>query len=487
MEAKAAVKVVALSACALALGALLYLYLAHFNNNSYLVRVVFEDTQGLLRQSVVRMQGVGIGEVKKIQLDTRRNPVQAVVTLQIDRNYSIPRDYRFVIISGLLISNPQLEVQPPANPNPGIGFLPKNNTAVVMGAPSPGMLTSLSPDLARSVSSLTGTVQDLQARLDTLSSRMNTVAGHADKLMVTSTQTVEAAKELIADPRLHEDLVATMGNFRLASQNVVVTSRDLGQQLTAFMRTGRSKFDRLSNTAIDLTSKVGATVDDVRAILNRLQEQVSDPRLQRSLIETVDLARATLASVRQITSDIHQITGDPSLPANVHATLSNVTAASANLKQVTAKADTLLEKITGVTKKGRPHLPPIHLLANVSEQINPGKLRLDGDARLFFTPHSLLDVGIYDLGETSRLNLQFGNVPAPNLLTRYGIYAGKLGVGMEYQAPLGIGLRADLYDANHPRLDVRTLFRVNKSASLWVGADHIFHRASPIMGIQFYP
>ncbi len=152
------------------------------------------------------------------------------------------------------------------------------------------------------------------------------------------------------------------------------------------------------------------------------------------------------------------------------------------------RVNTLLNRLTGAAGKvKKPTLPKVNLLTNISEQMNPGKFRLDLDARVPFGQRSLFNAGLYDLGENTRLDLQFGNNLTDQLLVRYGIYASKIGAGLEYAAPAGFGLRADLYDPNHPRLDVRGLIRVNKNASLWVGGQSIFDNPSPAVGVQFTP
>ena len=204
--------------------------------------------------------------------------------------------------------------------------------------------------------------------------------------------------------------------------------------------------------------------------------------------ETVELARSTLASVRQITSDLHQITGDPTLGKDIKETVSNLDAASANGRDALDKLDKLLGKATkSVDKAGKLTFPKTDILANVSEHVDPSRMRIDLDARFNLSQRTLLDIGIFDLGESNRFDLQYGKRIGDRLLTRYGIYASKLGAGVEYSPPGNFGLRADLYDTNRPRLDVRGLFRVNNNASIWVGEDGMFRSPVPAIGIQFKP
>ena len=48
----------------------IFRYLLHFQSDTYLVHVTFKDAKGLVKQSFVRMQGVQIGEVASVDLNT---------------------------------------------------------------------------------------------------------------------------------------------------------------------------------------------------------------------------------------------------------------------------------------------------------------------------------------------------------------------------------------------------------------------------------
>ena len=78
MVYKAATKVGTVVVLGFVLFAGLYLYLSHISTNTYKVKVLFEDSKGLLRQSVVRMQGVAIGDVTSVELDESKSPPMPV-------------------------------------------------------------------------------------------------------------------------------------------------------------------------------------------------------------------------------------------------------------------------------------------------------------------------------------------------------------------------------------------------------------------------
>ena len=72
MEGTSVAKVGLLVLVAAVLATVGYFYLSHQQLNSYTVRVRFKDTKGLLKQSIVRLKGVSIGEVKDCQTGSER-------------------------------------------------------------------------------------------------------------------------------------------------------------------------------------------------------------------------------------------------------------------------------------------------------------------------------------------------------------------------------------------------------------------------------
>ncbi len=490
MESRTVTKVGSVVLLALFVFGGLYLYLSHLNPNTYKVKVRFEDTLGVQRQSVVRMQGVPIGEVSEVSLDQSQHPPQPVVTLAINNKYSIPEDSQFVIVSGLLITTPQILVKPSDKST----YLTRDNNATAKGEKPTGALASLDPKLEEAVQNSTKLVNDLQTQLNTTSSKLNDVLDRTKGLLDTTTKTVASTQNIVGDPILKTRLLTTLQNFQDASANAKNASDDLRVQLKETIKGSRGNLDKLTAKLNDVLDHVDTTIDDTNTIVKKLTEQVTDPRLQGSLQETAELARTTLARFNQIASDIHELSGDPNLQSNLKSSVANLQEITDKGKGVADKVDTLLGKLTSTGSKG-PRVPKIEVLANVSEQLNPTRLRVDVDARVPYSKNGLIDVGFYDLGQNTRLNLQAGTnmlynpnlqpgQSADSLWLRYGLYASRLGAGVDYESQKGYGFRADLWDTSRPHLDAKALFRVKQNASVWLGADNLLRTPIPIIGFQ---
>jgi phospholipid/cholesterol/gamma-HCH transport system substrate-binding protein len=490
MESRTVTKVGSVVLLALFVFGGLYLYLSHLNPNTYKVKVRFEDTLGVQRQSVVRMQGVAIGEVQNVTLDQNQHPPVPIVTLAINNKYTIPEGSHFVIVSGLLITTPQILIKPSSKAT----SLLTDNSATVDGDKPQGALASLDPKLEEAVQNSTKLVNDLQITLKSTSGKLNDVLDRTKTLLDTTNKTVAATQSIVGDPALKNKLLITLQNFQDASGNAKKASDDLRIQLTQTIKGSRGNLDKLTAKLSEVLDHVDTTIDDTNSMVKKLTEQVTDPRLQNTLQETAELARATLARFNQIASDIHELSGDPNLQANLKSSVANLQEITDKGRGVAEKVDTLLNKFT-TPGSHRPRFPKVEIVGNVSESLDPTRLRVDMDARIPYSRTGLIDFGFYDLGQNTRLNLQAGNYlfTNPNLqpgesadsfLLRYGLYASKLGTGLEYESRRGYGFRADLWDTNRPRLDVKALFRVKQNASVWLGADNLFRTPVPIIGFQ---
>jgi phospholipid/cholesterol/gamma-HCH transport system substrate-binding protein len=490
MESRTVTKVGSVVILALLVFGGLYLYLSHINPNTYKVTVTFEDTLGVARQSIVRMRGVAIGEVADVTLDQTQHPQEPKVTLAIKNRYKIPKDSHFVIVSGLLITTPQILIKP----SDSTTSLATDNTATADGDKPQGALASLDPKLDEAVQNSTKLVNDLQVTLKSTSGKLNDVLDRTKTLLDTTNKTVSATQSIVGDPALKSKLLVTLQNFQDASGNAKKASDDLRVQLNETIKGSRGNLDKLTAKLNEVLDHVDVTIDDTNSIVKKLTEQVTDPRLQNTLQETAELARATLSRFNQIASDIHELSGDPNLQANLKSSVANLQEITEKGRGAAEKVDTLLNKFITPGTHG-PRLPKIEVIGNVSEALDPTRLRVDVDARIPYSRTGLVDIGLYDLGQNTRLNLQAGNYlfarpdlkpgeSADSLLLRYGLYASKLGGGLDYDSQRGYGFRADLWDTNRPRLDAKVLFRVKQNASVWLGADNLLRTPVPIIGFQ---
>jgi len=486
MESRAAVKVGITVLIGVGLFLVGWAFLSHFSFYRYELQVTFNDTRGLLVQTPVRMNGVTIGEVKKIAL--RPNDLKPVVTLTIDRGRLIPVGSTISITSGLLISNPQIEIKPPKPPFPSDRFLPTDGTGVwpeenVVLEPLGG-LAAVSPEADVAVKELVGALRTVTPRVRSTFVQLEGILKRTDAILANLQTTTTSASHLIGSPRIAQTRDAMLNDLQAISRDVRQTTQTLSRELRAIVRRNSSKLDQLADGAIDLLQNFADTVDAARSAVTKLTEQVSDPRLQQSLIETLDLLKTTIARFNQIASDIHQISGDPNVQSDLKTTVSTLKETTEEGQRLVERVNTLLGKIDVPGGGPRFGIGKPGLSIDFLTRGDAPHFRSDVNVRFPIGDRNAFNLGLYDFAESYKLNAQYETLLGNSAALRYGIYASKLGIGLDWQAAPLTRLIVDAHNPNRFQLDARALFHINNDFSIWAGADSLFKHTTPVFGVR---
>jgi phospholipid/cholesterol/gamma-HCH transport system substrate-binding protein len=114
-------------------------------------------------------------------------------------------------------------------------------------------------------------------------------------------------------------------------------------------------------------------------------------------------------------------------------------------------------------------------------ETDPGRIRTDMNVTIPVGEENLT-FGLYDAFESNKLNLQFSRNLNNYLALRYGVYASKPGVGVDYALAPRLNLRSDLFGLNEPQLDLRLGYRLDSRFNAWVGVERIFQRPMAAIG-----
>jgi phospholipid/cholesterol/gamma-HCH transport system substrate-binding protein len=150
------------------------------------------------------------------------------------------------------------------------------------------------------------------------------------------------------------------------------------------------------------------------------------------------------------------------------------------------QVDELIQKFNKTVDKiggqGKSTLQAVKFEATLSQQTKPNTLRADAN---IFVPigKDQLMFGLYDAFESNKLNLQLKKQFGANLGLRYGAYASKPGIGVDYRVAPRVSMRGDLFGLNDPRFDARLGYDFGRDTTGWVGLDKIFERNSLSIGV----
>ena len=162
----------------------------------------------------------------------------------------------------------------------------------------------------------------------------------------------------------------------------------------------------------------------------------------------------------------------------------------ATLRETTEQGQKLIERINTLVGtlpvgKGTPRFgigrPEVAI--DFLARTNAPHFRSDVNLRVPIGDHNAFNLGPVRFAERDKLNAQFETDVNGLGALRYGIYASKLGLGLTWPQD-GTQFRIDAFDPNHPQLDAKAIFKVNPDFSLMLGADSIFKRTTPVIGVR---
>ena len=117
-------------------------------------------------------------------------------------------------------------------------------------------------------------------------------------------------------------------------------------------------------------------------------------------------------------------------------------------------------------------------------ETEPGHWRTDVSVKLPLKD-STLHAGVFDAFEGNKLNLQLGKGFGGGSEYRYGIYASKPGVGVDFKLARRLTVKGDLYDINDMRLDLGARYEFKNGLLGWLGFNRVFEGNSFYAGLGF--
>jgi hypothetical protein len=170
-------------------------------------------------------------------------------------------------------------------------------------------------------------------------------------------------------------------------------------------------------------------------------------------------------------------------------------------RQTMGEATRLLHRINQIVGSGRDQtagtqqrLRSIEMQLDLEQRTRPGRPRVDVNATLPGGRGRFTRFGVYDFGESTKLNVQLGRpigrVPAQRVAAsvRYGLHASRLGAGLDL-TPRGGSLprlSADVYGLDDPSLDLRMAAPIRPNLDVTLGFDRLFRDNAPVLGVRWH-
>lgn len=427
MTVNPAVRVGIIVFIALLLFGVAAVFLTGYRGKSYPITVVFDDIMGLTEGSSVTMAGVRIGRVDDIKLNNRQ---QAVVTLKIGQEYRIPENSVFILRVGLLVGEKSIDIVPNRESHV---YLRRN--ARVVGQVPP-RIEDILPDARRLVTNLTAvsaTLRDMLTGID-FKGQINRSLANLESATANLNLTMAGIHDLVSAQS--DDISGIVNNVLLASESL----RDLTGQLDRIVQEGR--FGESIGATLASAQRAAASLERTTASLEQL---VTSQDFQADIRETVSEARQAVTEARSTIAKLNRTLEGPKIRVGIPT------------------RETTLESL---------YVP------------DDGRFRTSVVATLARSTESFLKIGVYDLGGTNKLILQPGQPLDQQTNVRYGIYASKLGVGLDHLFTNRFYAVANVYDPVDPRLDILTGYKLGSNLDVLLGVDKLFDDNQLTLGVR---
>lgn len=465
MKPEARVGLVVLVAAVLLVALVVFLGRGLVRPPGYELRVVFPDAEGLSAGSSVRMAGVQIGTVESLRLT---DDLRAEARLRIRPGVRLPRGSSFRVASGTLLGNRFLAVVP----GPGPDVLAPGE--VVEGQPpySPDLVfqrvDELSRDLRQAVADLRRAVRAAQDLVENLDA------------------TVTAVREVVTDPRLAGNLARAAGHVEAAAAGVERVVREAGEDVRATARHLRELAEHLRNTAREVEHFVEETAGDGELSARIRRTAASAESLARRLD---DMARTLqeglvredqMREVRGLVQDARRAVRQAEEAAR------EVGTAARRVGEVAERAGPAIQRIADVLRgpEGVPLLPSLQLTYELGYDTR-ARFRHDLDLWVSRDEPRFYRLGLHDVGQGNRLNLQVGFRISDDLSWRVGILESQVGVGLDYRPGQAWWLSLDLYDFNRLTLDVSGYYAWTPQWAVGVHVRDVLQSPSYGLGVRY--
>ncbi|MBC8141684.1 MAG: MCE family protein [Armatimonadetes bacterium] len=478
------------------------------------VTAVFKDAGGVLQGGEVQMAGVRVGTVGNITLNAEK---QAEVVVKLDKKYPVPNDSLFVVEASVLGSVSRMAI------NPGSpAATPLKDGDRVIGQTPAGLqdLVASGSDLAPKLIETLDSVQVLMAK--------------SEKLLDGSAKLLTSLDNNLNDAATQKKLRTTLANIEAITANLDATTSQLPRltqtaegQLTALSGQSQKLLRDLDDAAISgkriavngerITASLDVTLNENRqnlknllqsadesasalaGLLKQSSELIGDPELKKNIVATTANLAATTARLETVTANIENLSGDPRLAADLRDTVANLKETSASVKNIVNRVETI--RLPGERRpQDTPPIPPKPAAA--TSLIEPGlaidgfydttnpRFRADANYTLRLRDGAFVRGGLSDFGEGNGLNLQAGQSLGRNgesdFAYRYGLFGGKLGLGLDASAGL-FDFRLEGFDPNRFSGNARAKLYLNRerTQSLLFGFDDIARDNRATIGVQF--
>ncbi len=433
--------------------------------SAYRVYGVYTNVLRLNKGAEVRMSGVSIGVVSASGLDKRS---RARVDMLIWKDIRIPKDSVARVTTGGLIGDTYVEIVPGRQR----AALRDGERIRSVDVPQFDEIMVKVNELLGSLQGATDGVNRLMGDEGAMSSVSGTVA-KLDKTLENAAGLMSSLKQLVdqSSPDVRRTMAslasATGESARAISEMRKMVNQDVQPRVASILEQaddGMTELNRSIIAAGEMMSKLNSSADRVDPLLVKMDAIAAQ-------------ADQMMRNLNQASEGIKDITTDKEMQENLRTTLKNAAVVSGSAREVLNTVTLRLGSKSSVTPEQKAAIPEYGASVVSVWDTHHQKTRFDANYTFAGIGKGFYRIGAFDIGESTKANLQAGQTFDGRFALRYGIYASKVGVGYDRLYGSTSLLSAELYDPNDPHLDVRTSLSIGPPFSVYTGVSDILSKA----------
>jgi phospholipid/cholesterol/gamma-HCH transport system substrate-binding protein len=436
----------------------------------------FVDAGGLQTGSQVQIAGVKVGMVSQVTLEETGT---ALVTMELEAGTKVPRGSKAILPSSFIsIGDRIITISLPTDRSQ---LLQANSKSDAMPGTLQSALEGIMPDSQQTLTELNKTLVAFQELLRDQELKTGVV-----NLMDSGTQTAQSFGRLADNAgrltaRMDRLLASNEKRFEsmlISTSGSLQNMKEVSDKLRDFAVNGK-----LDEKAVALMDELTGSVKAGRTMVEDIQKLTGDPQMQEAIKKTTINFATMSESGTKIAADAEKMAA-------------NGVEISAQTKDLMTKANKLADEVDKLIQDfkktlsnvdlpglgGKSLIPDIGFEANIARQTDLARFRVDANV-YFPTGKEKLIFGLYDAFESNKLNLMFQRPVGQKMDLRYGVYASQPGIGVDFRVAPSLMLRGDLFGLNEPQLDLRLRYDFSGGISGFLGADRIFQRPTPSVGV----
>ena len=280
-----------------------------------------------------------------------------------------------------------------------------------------------------------------EENMDAMLAKMSVLIEQAHDMM-------NGINSVVNNPELNSSLVSAAVNLKDITGNV----RDMTGAFSRMAVHNEGEINRMVRELSVMSVSLAGAAQEVEGLVKGFS---GDGEAAANLRATVANIASTSARIDIMAKSLEGVVTDPQTAEDLKAVLHNT-------RGVTEKADKMMSGLGGGITPG------VEVMYSGQES----NWRANFDVTANLSEKSLFRIGVNDIGEGNRFNLQAGQKMGA-LTARAGIIDGEVGLGLDADAGKYFRFSVDAYDLNNIRLRPRASVRFGKGTYLFGQVDDV--------------